>query len=102
MLLAPTPIEAFGLSVLEAMSHGLPVVAAGAGGHLETVGSTPGAALFAPGDAAAAARQLARLITDPRDRRRYGDALRERQRTLFTAERQTEGTLRVFAGAVAK
>ncbi|GAA4191494.1 hypothetical protein GCM10022288_22360 [Gryllotalpicola kribbensis] len=99
-LLATTPIEAFGLAVLEAMSHGLPVVAAAAGGHLETVGGVAGAALFAPGDADAAAGQLARLIGDPRERVRYGDALRERQRELFTAERQTEGTLRLFWAVV--
>ena len=42
VLLAPRPDEAFGLSVVEAMARGLPVVAAGSGAHLETVGSVAG------------------------------------------------------------
>ena len=42
VLLAPRTDEAFGLSVVEAMARGLPVVAAGSGAHLETVGSVPG------------------------------------------------------------
>ena len=41
VLLAPRTDEAFGLSVVEAMARGLPVVAAGSGAHLETVGSAP-------------------------------------------------------------
>ena len=49
VLLAPRTDEAFGLSVVEAMARGLPVVAAGSGAHLETVGSVPGAALFDAG-----------------------------------------------------
>src|SRR6185436_15669845 len=58
VLLAPRTDEAFGLSVVEAMARGLPVVAAGSGAHLETVGSAPGAALFIPGDSDDAAHLL--------------------------------------------
>ena len=39
IFLATAPRDGFGLSVAEAMAAGLPVVACGAGGHLETVGA---------------------------------------------------------------
>ncbi len=82
ILLAPAPEEPFGLSVVEAMAHGLPVVAAAGGAHLETVAEA--GMLFAPGDAAAAARGLVALAHDPDLRRRTGAALRARQQARFS------------------
>ncbi|GAB3611874.1 hypothetical protein GCM10027415_02140 [Humibacter ginsengisoli] len=99
VFLAPTPREGLGLAVLEAMAHGLPVVAAAAGGHLETVGSVQGSELFPPGDADAAGHLLAALIRDGARRREYGEALREAQRAQFTVEAQTEATLVVLHAA---
>ncbi len=64
ILLASAPAEPFGLAVVEAMAAGVPVVACGAGGHLETVGLLPNAALFPPGDAAEAAVALRSLLPD--------------------------------------
>lgn len=61
MLLATAPAEPLGLSVIEAMAAGVPVVAAAGGGHLETVGQLEIAAMFTPGDAVAAAAQIRRL-----------------------------------------
>jgi len=100
LLLAPTPREGLGLAVIEAMAHGVPVVACGAGGHLETLGGVGGAALFAPGDAVAAATQLSRLMHDSAERERYGASLRRRQRTSFSLDAQTEATLRVLQSVV--
>lgn len=65
MLLATAPAEPFGLSVVEAMAAGVPVVACGAGGHLETVGLLSNAAVFPPRDVAAAAGALRSLLPDP-------------------------------------
>jgi glycosyltransferase involved in cell wall biosynthesis len=81
IFLAPAPLEPFGLSVVEAMAHGLPVVAAAGGGHLETVADDAG--LFPPGDIDAAARRLAQLGADDEQRRLLGARLQERQRRLF-------------------
>lgn len=84
MLLATATGEPFGLSVVEAMAAGLPVVASAAGGHLETLGPLAGAALFPPGDHQVAARQLRRLAEDPAGRRAYGEALRDRQLSEYS------------------
>lgn len=86
ILLAPTPGETFGLTVVEAMAWGLPVVAAASGGHLETVGAVPGARMFTPGDAYGAASLLSGLAADPFERREYGRSLREHQRSHLNLE----------------
>ena len=96
IMLATAPAEPFGLSVVEAMSAALPVVATASGGHLETVGACPEAILFAPGDADAAAAQLRALAGDESLRAAYGLQLRELQRTRFTAERQVAETLALY------
>lgn len=88
ILLAPTSVDAFGLSVVEAMARGVPVVAAGGGGHLETVGGA--GMLFPPGDAHAAARALEELAADPDLRRRVGAALRARQQERFSLARHLD------------
>jgi len=98
---ASAPVEPLGLSVLEAMSYGVPIVAAAGGGHCETVGGVPDAALFPPDDVAVAAAQLTGLIADRDRRESYGCALRERQRDSFTITRQVDLSLRVLRTVVA-
>ena len=90
VLVATAPAEPLGLSVLEAMAGGLAVVAAAAGGHLETVGSVDGARLFPPGNSEALAEQLLKLAEDPAGCAAYGQALREVQRRCFTIERHVD------------
>ena len=97
---APTPREGLGIAVLEAMAHETPVVAARAGGHLESVGSVPDAAMFEPGDDSEAAAQLERLVADSRERRNYGRSLRERQRDAFNIRDQTARTLEILQSVV--
>jgi glycosyltransferase involved in cell wall biosynthesis len=96
LLVAPALHEAFGLSVVEAMAAGLPTVAAASGGHLETIGAVPGAALFPPGDAEAAGRLLALLGRDEAARDTCGRALQAAQRAHFTVAAQAEGTDAVY------
>lgn len=96
LLIAPRHDEAYGLSVVEAMAAGLPVVAAGAGGHLETVGRVPGAALFSPGDVEGAGLLLRELARDVGAREVYGRALRDRQREALSLSAQASATEAVY------
>jgi glycosyltransferase involved in cell wall biosynthesis len=96
VFLAPAPGEPCGLSVLEAMAHGLPVVAAASGGHAETVGSAPGARVFPPGDAEAAAQHLVGLCSDADGRSRYGTLLRELQRSEFSLTVHVDRLQRIY------
>lgn len=100
VLVAPTPSEGLGLSVLEALSHGLPVVAAGAGGYAETLAGLAPDALFPPGDAAAAGAQLRRLALDDDARAAYAEAGLARVRERFTVEQQVQATDRVYREVV--
>jgi glycosyltransferase involved in cell wall biosynthesis len=88
ILLASAPAEHFGLTVVEAMAAGLPVVATGKAGHLETIGGVEGARLFAPGDVDAAAAHLVSLAEDVDARQTYAVAARRVQQVRFTATRQ--------------
>lgn len=79
MVLCTAKSDSFGLTAVEAMACGAPVVVSAAGGHVETVGAVDGAALYPPGDHLKAAAQLERLAGDPDLRSRYGQRLRRFQ-----------------------
>ncbi|MGO0575725.1 glycosyltransferase family 4 protein [Ornithinimicrobium panacihumi] len=101
VLLAPCRVEGLGLSVLEAMASGLPVLAAASGAYLETVGGAPDAQLFPPGDHRIGGRLLRELATDPGRLKRYGGALQAVQRERFTVEAQVRGTDAIYAKVLA-
>lgn len=78
VLVHPAHREGLGLAVLEAMSAGVPVVAAAAGGLVDVVAPGVNGELFAPGDAGALADAIARLLAEPDTRARLGAAARAR------------------------
>jgi glycosyltransferase involved in cell wall biosynthesis len=92
MLLAPCPNESVGLSVLEAMAAGVPVVACGSGGHVETAGLLPDALMFAPGDPAGAAMAMRAMTTDA-VRQKLSTAGRELVKAQFSVSVHAERLL---------
>jgi glycosyltransferase involved in cell wall biosynthesis len=95
----PSYYETFGISCLEAMAFGLPVVATRAGGLPEVVEDGVTGLLVPPGDAPALAAAIRRLLGDPDLRRRLGQGGRERVVAEFTAARVVRETLSVYEDA---
>jgi glycosyltransferase involved in cell wall biosynthesis len=75
--------EPFSLAALEAMLVGRPVVASRTGGLADVVHDGETGFLIAPGDAAALAESLARLLADPILREQMGDNGQARAREVF-------------------
>lgn len=100
--LAPCAVEGLGLSVLEAMSCGTPVVAANAGGHTEILEGFDERALYSPDDADAAGAHLRSLADDDVGRTALGVALRTRQREGFSLIVQATGTEAVYREAIGR
>ena len=96
LLLATTPREGLGISVLEAMAHGTPVVASAGGGHIETVGAVSAEAMYPPGQPEYAAKVMDAFIADAESRAALGSALQRAQRERFTVERQVDGTREIY------
>ncbi len=94
LLVAPSRSETYGMTVTEALAHGLPVIAADIGGLPEALGSTadgtrPGQ-LVPPGDPAALAAALGDWLGDERHRHRLRAAARQRRLTLRGWEQTTQ------------
>ena len=92
----PSFYETFGISVIEAMAFGLPVVATSTGGLPEVVEDGVTGILVPTGDAEALADALIRLLKDPGLRQRMGQAGQERVRDEFTVDHVIDRTLAVY------
>jgi glycosyltransferase involved in cell wall biosynthesis len=75
--------EGLPLSVLEAMSCALPVVASKVTGHVDCIKDGVTGALFELDDLSGAASIISRLAAQPEQRSAYGKAGLERQKALF-------------------
>lgn len=101
VLIAPCPVEGLGLTVVEAMAAGLPIVAAAAGGHLETLEGLRGAVLYDPASGLDdAAGRLRGLAEDAEERDASARELQRAQRERFTLARQAERTDAVYRSVV--
>ncbi|MDT7835861.1 glycosyltransferase family 4 protein [Aquabacterium sp. OR-4] len=81
-----TDPEPFGRVAIEAMAHGLPVVAAGHGGLAEIVAHQQTGLLVKPGDATELAQAIGRLAASRELRKQYGAAGQQRQIEFFSQD----------------
>jgi glycosyltransferase involved in cell wall biosynthesis len=93
VLAFPSRFEGFGLPVLEAMAHGVPVAAARAASLPELVGDA--GLLVDPEDILGWADALERLLDDDAERRRCADAGRRRA-AEFAAPRSVDRQVAVY------
>lgn len=92
--------EAFGRVAVEAQAMGVPVIASGHGGAMETVVDRTTGWLFHPGSAEGLAVALkAALALSNDDRRRMGERARDHVRKNFSVAAMQERTLRVYEAA---
>ncbi|MFC4139882.1 MULTISPECIES: glycosyltransferase family 4 protein [unclassified Microbacterium] len=102
LFLATCPVEGLGIAALEAMSHGLPVIAADAAGYSEVMAGLDERALFRPDSVEDAAGALRIFAAGRRRRRLHGAAGRKRQQQHFSLASQLDGTDAVYRDALTR
>lgn len=90
--------EAFGIVMLEAMAHGLPIVATNipGSGVAWVAGEGETGPIVAPRDAAGLAAAIDGLLTAPGERAALGQRARARFERLFLRERMLESVLSLY------
>jgi glycosyltransferase involved in cell wall biosynthesis len=93
---ASTEPEPFGMVIVEAMACAKPVIVSKAGGAAELFEEERTALGYPPGDAAALARQIERLASDPSLRARMGAAARAAAEQSFRPDRMAREAIRLY------
>ncbi len=88
--------EALGVSILEAMSYGIPVVATTSGGPTETVVNNKTGILVSPGDVEAQARAFIKLASSVEIRKRMGNEGRKRVLKYFSSKVQANNLRKII------
>ena len=96
LLLFPSTMEGFGLTVAEAMSCELPVVVSSRGSLPELVVNGEGGFLCDPSDRESFVRKILLLLADPMLRRKFWSANRERVDRLFRWDHCAVATAQVY------
>lgn len=88
--------EPKGLSILEALANGVPVVQPAHGAFLELIKATQGGLLFEPGNVDDLTAQLELLVSDPNLRERLSKTGQQQTREKFSAEAMAQQSVRLF------
>jgi len=95
----PSLSEGLGRVVVEAMATGTPVIGSQVGGIAEIVEDGVTGFLVPPGDEAALADRLRRILANPVEARTIGKRARQFARSFFSIEAYVNGYRRLFAMA---
>lgn len=96
LYVAPSRNEGFGLTPLEAMASGVPVVASDAGAYAEMIVPGDTGAVVPAGDGAALREAIGRYLDDPSLARSHGLAGLSHVRERFPLAREAEAIGRVY------
>jgi N-acetyl-alpha-D-glucosaminyl L-malate synthase BshA len=102
VFLLPSELESFGLSALEAMASGVPVVGSDAGGLPEVVKHTETGFVLPVGDIEGMAARTIEILKDDEHARELGQAGHRRAASLFGAERVVSQYERFYEKVMAK
>lgn len=102
MAVLPSKAEGFSNALLEYMASGLPVVATGVGGNVELVRDNETGLLIPPGDEAALAGAILRLLRDPELARDLAESGRDYVRQTFSYERLLLDVDKLYDGLLAR
>jgi glycosyltransferase involved in cell wall biosynthesis len=96
LVVHPALMEGLGVSLLQAASAGVPIVASRAGGIPEAVRDSENGRLVPPGDVAALRAAIGALLDDPEQRRTLGAGGRSLMAREFSIDAMVEGNLAVY------
>lgn len=96
LFVSPARAEPFGLSIVEAMASGVPVIATMSEGAREIINDSETGRLVPVGDVDALAKAIGELLSDPSRRRRLSANAARAVRERFSLERMVDATVQVY------
>jgi glycogen synthase len=100
VFVAPSRFESFGLVLIEAMRHGIPVIACDVGGMREIISDGVDGYLVKIEDTNQLAARLRLLIENATMRRQMADSARETYESRFTARKMAQSIEKMFSALI--